>query len=64
MRKPYQAPKAVRLHPIYCDCCGTVKLAEGDSDKLVIEDRQHGKKHFVVIPLDSADDGRKLDIDV
>ena len=36
---------------IYCDCCGTEKLAQVVGDKLVIKDRRHGEKHVAVIPI-------------
>lgn len=36
---------------IYCDCCGTEKLAQVVGDNLVIKDRRHGAKHVAVIPI-------------
>lgn len=39
--------------PVYCDCCGTVKIAEYRDGKLVIVDRQHGRKHVGVLVLDN-----------
>ena len=36
---------------IYCDCCGTEKLAQVVGDNLVIKDRRHGIKHVAVIPI-------------
>lgn len=36
---------------VYCDCCGTEKLAEIVGENLVIKDRRHGEKHLVVIKL-------------
>lgn len=36
---------------IYCDCCGTEKLAEVVGDNLVIKDRRHGVKHVAVISI-------------
>jgi len=36
---------------IYCDCCGTEKLAQVVGDNLVIKDRRHGSKHVAVIPI-------------
>ena len=36
---------------IYCDCCGTEKLAQVVGDNLVIKDRRHGEKHVAVIPI-------------
>ena len=36
---------------VYCDCCGTEKLAQVVGDNLVIKDRRHGEKHVAVIPL-------------
>jgi len=36
---------------IYCDCCGTEKLAQVVGDNLVIKDRRHGQKHVAVIPI-------------
>ena len=36
---------------VYCDCCGTEKLAQVVGDNLVIKDRRHGEKHVVVIPI-------------
>jgi len=36
---------------IYCDCCGTEKLAQIVGENLVIKDRRHGVKHVVVIPI-------------
>ena len=52
---------------IYCDCCGTQKLAQVVGDNLVIKDRRHGEKHVAVIPISSlfdiinsrGDNGRK-----
>lgn len=38
-------------HSVYCDCCGTEKLAEVVGDNLVIKDRRHGEKHVAVIKL-------------
>ena len=37
---------------IYCDCCGTEKLAQVVGDNLVIKDRRHGEKHVAVIKID------------
>lgn len=36
---------------IYCDCCGTEKLAQVVGGTLVIKDRRHGDKHVAVIPF-------------
>ena len=36
---------------IYCDCCGTEKLAQVVGDNLVIKDRRHGEKHVAVVPI-------------
>ena len=36
---------------IYCDCCGTEKLAQVVGDNLVIKDRRHGEKHVAVISI-------------
>ena len=36
---------------IYCDCCGTEKLAQVVGDNLVIKDRRHGQKHVAIIKL-------------
>ena len=36
---------------IYCDCCGTEKLAQVVGDNLVIKDRRHGSRHVAVIPI-------------
>ena len=36
---------------IYCDCCGTEKMAEIVGDNLIIKDRRHGVKHVAVIPI-------------
>ena len=36
---------------IYCDCCGTEKLAQVVGDSLVIKDRRHGEKHVVVLKI-------------
>jgi len=52
---------------IYCDCCGTEKLAQVVGDNLVIKDRRHGEKHIAVVPIKSLldiintanDNGRK-----
>ena len=44
-------------HSIYCDCCGTEKLAEVVGDNLIIKDRRHGERHVAVIGID-----RLLDI--
>jgi hypothetical protein len=38
---------------VYCDCCGTEKLAEVVGDNLVIKDRRHGEKHVVSIPVEA-----------
>ena len=38
---------------IYCDCCGTEKLAQVVGDNLVIKDRRHGEKHVAIIPIQS-----------
>lgn len=36
---------------IYCDCCGTEKVAEIKGDKLIIKVRRHSKIHVAVIPV-------------
>ena len=36
---------------IYCDCCGSEKLAQVVGDNLVIKDRRHGEKHVAVIKV-------------
>ena len=36
---------------IYCDCCGTEKLAQVVGDNLVIKDRRHGEKHIAVVKI-------------
>lgn len=36
---------------VYCDCCGTEKLASIVGDTLVIRDRRHGQKHVAVIKI-------------
>ena len=36
---------------IYCDCCGSEKLAQVVGDNLVIKDRRHGEKHVAVIRI-------------
>jgi len=36
---------------IYCDCCGSEKLAQVVGDSLVIKDRRHGEKHVAVIKV-------------
>jgi len=36
---------------IYCDCCGTEKLAQVVGDNLVIKDRRHGEKHVAVLKI-------------
>lgn len=36
---------------IYCDCCGTEKLAQVVGGNLVIKDRRHGEKHVAVISI-------------
>jgi hypothetical protein len=36
---------------IYCDCCGTEKLAQVVGDSLVIKDRRHGEKHVAVLKI-------------
>lgn len=36
---------------IYCDCCGSEKLAQVVGDNLVIKDRRHGEKHVAVVPI-------------
>ena len=36
---------------VYCDCCGSEKLAQVVGDKLIIRDRRHGDKHVVSIPV-------------
>lgn len=38
---------------IYCDCCGTEKLAEIVEGKLVIMDRRHGKRHIFSERIDT-----------
>jgi len=37
---------------VKCDCCGKETLAEVKSNKLVIIDKRHGKKHLVVLTLE------------
>ncbi len=37
---------------IYCDCHGTEKLAEIRNGKLIIYDKRHGERHFVVLSLE------------
>lgn len=41
---------------IYCDCCGSQKLAEIVGENLVIKDRRHGEKHLAVIPVQALVD--------
>lgn len=36
---------------IYCDCCGTEKLAQVVGDNLVIKDRRHGDRHVAVLKI-------------
>lgn len=36
---------------VYCDCCGTEKLAQVVGDNLVIKDRRHGEKHVAVVKI-------------
>ena len=36
-------------HRVVCDCCKKETLAVLRKDSLMIMDRRHGKKHFVVI---------------
>jgi hypothetical protein len=36
---------------VYCDCCGSEKMAEIRGESLVIKDRRHGEKHVVVIKI-------------
>ena len=36
---------------VYCDCCGTEKLAQVVGDNLVIKDRRHGTRHVAIIRL-------------
>lgn len=44
---------------VYCDCCGTEKLAEIVGDSLVIKDRRHGDKHVAVVPVQALIDKLK-----
>jgi hypothetical protein len=44
---------AIDGNTIYCDCCGTQKLAEIVGENLVIKDRRHGEKHLAVVPIKS-----------
>lgn len=37
---------------IYCDCCGSQKLAQVVGDSLVIKDRRHGQKHVAILKAD------------
>ena len=37
---------------VKCDCCGKETLAEVKSNKLVIIDKRHGKRHLVVLTLE------------
>ena len=39
---------------IYCDCCGTEVMAKRSEDRIVIQDRRHGRRHVAVIPLDKT----------
>ena len=45
---------------IYCDCCGTEKLAQVVGGNLVIKDRRHGEKHVAVIPISALLDILKI----
>lgn len=36
---------------VYCDCCGTVKLAEIRDTHIVIKRRRNGRAHVAVIVL-------------
>ncbi len=38
-------------HSVYCDCCGTEKLAEVVGENLVIKDRRHGEKHVAIVKI-------------
>ena len=36
---------------VYCDCCGSEKLAQVVGDNLVIKDRRHGTRHVAIIKV-------------
>ena len=48
---------------VYCDCCGTEKLAQVVGDNLVIKDRRHGEKHVAVVPISALLDILKSRVD-
>jgi len=48
---------------VYCDCCGTEKLAQVVGATLVIKDRRHGEKHVAVIPISELLDILKKKVD-
>lgn len=41
----------IRGNIIYCDCCGSEKLAQVVGDSLVIKDRRHGDRHVAVVKI-------------
>ncbi len=41
--------------PVYCDCCGTVKLAVVRDGKLIIIDKRNRMKHIVSRDLTATD---------
>lgn len=41
---------------VYCDCCGTQKMAEIVGGSLVIKDRRHGSRHVAVISVQTLID--------
>ena len=47
---------------IYCDCCGTMKMAIIRDGKLIITRRRHGKKHTAVIPFSDLTPQGDLDL--
>ncbi len=44
---------ALKEGPLRCDCCGIEQLARVENGKLIITDRRGGKRHVLVLPLDS-----------
>ena len=50
--------------PVYCDCCGTVKLAVVRDGKLIIIDKRNRLKHIVSCDLTSNTSDARIPVSV
>ena len=49
--------------PVYCDCCGTVKLAVVRGGKLIIIEKRNRLKHIVSCDLTTISPDARIPLD-